>query len=115
MKKVFIPKKLVKVFNKRTSREERVVIRVHSHSKFTGVFFNRSSDDDIKRATISEVFTDSDIELEILTAINDCICYLVSIGYAEVYLSTRYIRVCTVVSDLYVEVRYNYILFSKKD
>ena len=115
MKKVFIPKKLGKVFNKRTSIEERVVIRelsLYSPSKFTGIFFTRSIDSDIKRAIISKIYSDSDETLEILTSINDCIAYLLSIGYTTVYLSARYILICSV-SDLYYEVGHDYILFSK--
>ena len=118
---VFIPKKLGKVLNKRTSIEERVVVMrkqtsCFSSPKFIGVFFTRSSNGDIKRAIISEVYSDLEEELEILTSIRDCIDYLLSIGYAEVYLSTRYVGACRVSDECRgIRIERGYILFPKEN
>lgn len=121
MKEVFIPKKLGKVLNKRTSIEERVVIRKLTFcfsSRFVGVFFTKSSNSDIKKAIISEVHSnlEEELEIETLTLIRDCIDYLLSIGYAEVYLSTRYIGACRE-SDRFrgIRIERGYIIFPKEN
>ena len=115
LKKTYISKKLGKFFNKKTTREKRVVVRILSplfNEATTCVFFQGNKEYDIKRATIIDIESDLKDNILYLSTIIDCINYLLYIvGYNEIYLPIKYIEVCKIIpATLLTEVHHDYIL-----